>query len=280
MEPISSQLVGRTFDPVKFEWKDKDVMLYALGVGATPERELDYIYEARGPRVLPTYAVVPGMLGMVGLVSSVEINLAMLLHGEQGITLHRPLPPEAHVTVTGKVTAVWDKGKAAVIETEGLIADEHGPVATATATLFIRGAGGFGGERGPSASGANEPPDREPDHVVTDHVRPEQGAIYRLSGDRNPIHIDPDFARMAGFERPFLHGLCTYGIVGRALLNTVCGGDPARFSSFSTRFADQVFYGDDIVTKIWVTAPGEAVLRAESQRGNAVLSQAKATFTA
>lgn len=280
MEKISSKLVGMTFEPAVFEWTSKDVMLYALGVGAKPQSDLDYVYEGKGPRVLPTYAVIPGMLSMGGLVTNVEINLMMLLHGEQGITLHRELPPEAHVKVIGKVTAVWDKGKAAVIETEGVVEDEKGPLVTTSATLFIRGAGGFGGERGPSTTGVNEPPDRKPDHVVKDHVQPEQGAIYRLSGDRNPIHIDPDFAKAAGFEAPFLHGLCTYGIVGRAILGSICGGDPKRFKSFTARFADQVFYGDDIITKIWITGPGEAMVRAESQRGNTVLSQAKATFTA
>ena len=280
MEKISSQLVGRTFEPMAFEWTAKDAMLYALGVGATPQHDLDYVYENKGPRVLPTFAVIPGMLSMGGLVSNVEINLMMLLHGEQGITLHRELPPEAHVKVIGKVSAVWDKGKAAVIETEGLVQDDNGPIATTTATLFIRGAGGFGGERGPSTTGVNEPPTRQPDHVVKDHVLPQLGAMYRLSGDRNPIHIDPDFAKAAGFEAPFLHGFGTYGIVGRAILNTVCGGDPKRFTSFSARFADQVFYGDDIVTKIWITKPGEAIVRAESQKGNTVLSQSKATFKA
>lgn len=280
MEKISSKLVGMTFEPAAFEWTAKDVMLYALGVGAKPERDLDYVFEGKGPRVLPTYAVIPGMLSMGGLVTNVEINLMMLLHGEQGITLHRELPSEAQVKVVGKVTAVWDKGKAAVIETEGVVQDEKGPIVTTTSTLFIRGAGGFGGERGPSATGAGEPPDRKPDHVVKDHVQPEQGAIYRLSGDRNPIHIDPGFAQAAGFQTPFLHGLCTYGIVGRAILGTVCDGDPSRFVSFSARFADQVFYGDDVITKIWITGPGEAIVRAESQKGNTVLSQAKTTFKA
>ena len=279
MEKISSKLVGMTFEPTAFEWTSKDVMLYALGVGSKPEKELDYVYENKGPRVLPTYAVIPGMLSMGGLVSNVEINLMMLLHGEQGITLHRELPPEAHVKVIGKVTGVWDKGKAAVIETEGLVQDEKGPLVTTTSTLFIRGAGGFGGERGPATPPPSlDPPDRQPDHVVKDHVQPEQGAIYRLSGDRNPIHIDPAFAGAAGFQAPFLHGLCTYGIVGRALLSSICGGDPSRFTSFSARFADQVFYGDDVITKAWITKPGEAIVRAESQKGNTVLSQGKATY--
>ena len=280
MEKISDKIVGLTFDPLEFQWTGRDAIIYALGVGATPQKDLDYVYESKGPRVLPTYAVIPGMLSMGGLMGKVELNLGMLLHGEQGITLHRELPAEAKVQVIGKVKAVWDKGKAAVIETEGVIQDAKGPIATTTATLFIRGSGGFGGQRGPSTEGVNEPPDRAPDHVITDHVLPQQGAIYRLSGDYNPMHIDPEFARNFGFDAPFLHGLCTYGIVGRAILGSVCDGDATRFVSFSARFADRVMYEDDIITKIWVTGPGEGIVRAETQKGNTVLSQAAASWKA
>jgi len=275
---ISSKLVGMTFEPVEFSWDAKDVMLYAVGVGAKPEGELEFVYEGKGPRVLPTYAVIPGMFSMGGLVSNVEINLAMLLHGEQSITLHREIPPEAKVKITGRVAEVWDKGKAAVIGSEGIVEDEKGLLLTTKATLFIRGAGGFGGERGPSTQTVNAPPDRKPDHVVEDVTRPEQGAIYRLSGDRNPIHIDPDFAKMAGFEKPFVHGLCTYGFVGRAILKALCGGDPTRFLHFEARFADQVYFGDTIITKMWKTGDGEAIVQAETQKGNVVLSQARAKY--
>lgn len=277
---ISSDLVGVTFEPVPYSWTSKDVMLYALGVGSKPEQELEFVYEGRGPKVLPTFGVIPGMMASGGLISRVEINLAMLLHGEQGITLHREIPPEASVRVTGRVTEVWDKGKAAVIGVEGIAEDQGGPMFTTRATLFIRGAGGFGGERGPSTAGINEPPQRAPDIVIEDATRPEQGAIYRLSGDRNPIHIDPDFARMAGFEKPFMHGLCTYGFAGRAILRSLCGGDPARFRSLEVRFADQVYFGDTIVTKIWKTGEGEAIVQAETQKGNVVLSQARTTYRA
>lgn len=276
--PISSDLVGLQFDPAPFSWTSKDVILYALGVGAKPESELDYVFEGRGPRVLPTYAVIPGMLSMGGLIQNVDINFAMLLHGEQAIWLEREIPPEGKVRVTGRVAEVWDKGKAAVIGCEGRVEDDKGLMFTTRATLFIRGAGGFGGERGPSAANVNQPPERDPDHVVEDIVRPEQGAIYRLSGDPNPIHIDPDFAKMAGFEAPFLHGLCTYGFVGRAILKTLCQGDPARFKSLEARFADQVYYGDSIITRLWVAQPGEAIVQAVTQKGNVVLSQAKTTY--
>ncbi len=276
--PISSNLVGMTFEPVEFAWDSKDVMLYAVGVGAKPEGELEFVYEGKGPRVLPTFAVIPGMFSMGGLVSNVDIDLAMLLHGEQSITLHREIPAEAKVRITGRVAEVWDKGKAAVIGCEGLVEDDKGLLLTAKATLFIRGAGGFGGERGPSTAGVNAVPDRKPDVVIEDVTRPEQGAIYRLSGDRNPIHIDPDFAKMAGFEKPFVHGLCTYGFVGRAILRGLCGGDPLRFLHFEARFADQVYFGDTIVTKMWKVGDGDAIVQAETQKGNVVLSQARAKY--
>ncbi len=272
---ISSSLVGLTFEPVQFAWSAKDVMLYAVGVGAKPEGELEYVFEGKGPKVLPTYAVIPGMFSMGGLVSSVDFDLAMLLHGEQSITLHREIPPEATVTITGRVAEVFDKGKAAVIGCEGLVEDDKGPLMTTKAILFIRGAGGFGGERGPSTADVNKPPERAPDVVEQDVTRPEQGAIYRLSGDPNPIHIDPDFAKMAGFPAPFVHGLCTYGFAGRAMLKSLCGGDASRFLHFEARFADQVYFGDTIVTKAWITSPGEAIVQCETQKGNVVLSQAK-----
>lgn len=275
---LSSDLVGVEFEPSTFSWKDKDVMLYALGVGARPDDDLDFVYEGKGPKVLPTYAVIPGMRALGGLVNHVSLPLKNLLHGEQDIEMLRPIPPQATVTIRGKISEVWDKGEAAVIGVESTIEDEDGPMCRARATLFVRGAGGFGGERGPATDEINVAPDREPDHVVSYETRPEQGAIYRLSGDRVPLHIDPDFAKMAGYERTFMHGLCTYGFVGRAILSALCGNDPARFKSMSGRFAKQAFFEDTIITKIWETGPGEAVVQAETQDGKVVLSHAAATF--
>lgn len=279
--PLSSDLVGFTTDPAPVSWDDKDVLLYACGVGARPETDLGFLYEGMGPKVLPTYAVVPGMLGMAAILGGgVDIDLMMVLHGEQSIILHREIPARASATVSGRISEVWDKGKAAVIGCEGVVADQDGPLFTAKATIFVRGAGGFGGERGPSTAGRNEPPDRAPDHVVSMETRPEQAAIYRLSGDRNPMHIDPTFATAAGFDGPFLHGLCTYGFVGRAILSALCGGEPARFQGFEARFADRVHCGDVVTTKIWEVAAGEAIVQAEVQSGAVVLSQARATYAA
>lgn len=277
---ITNELIGMEFKPVDVEWTSKDTMLYALGVGAKPEDEIDYVYEAKGPKVIPTYAVCPGMALMFDVVDKVEINLLMLLHGEQETILHRPIPPDAKAKGVGKITEVWDKGKAAVMTMEGTVSDDDGPIFTNKATLFVREAGGFGGDRGPSTKGVNVPPDRDPDHVIEDLTLPQQAAIYRLSGDRNPMHIDPDFAKMGGFDKPFLHGLCSFGFGCRALLKALCNNDPANFKSMQGRFADQVWMGDNLITKVWIMGDGEALFQMETQTGNVVLSQARATYKA
>jgi acyl dehydratase len=277
MPKLSSDLVGLKGDPTEYSWTSKDALLYAVGVGARPYDELDLLFEGKGPKVLPTFAVIGGMAGM-GVMGQIEgINPAMILHGGESITLHRELPPDEKVTLQGEITEIWDKGAAAVIGIATTATDDKGPLFTAAASIFARGAGGFGGERGPSAKGLNAPPERAPDHVVSDETRNEQAAIYRLSGDRNPLHIDPEFAKMGGFDTPILHGLCTYGFVGRAILNSLCGGDPAKFKSFDARFADVVYPGDTIITKLGVDG-NEAIVQAETQNGNVVVANAKTTF--
>ncbi len=277
---ISSDLVGVEFDPVDVEWNSKDTILYALGIGSKPEEELDFVYEAKGPKVIPSFGVIPGMTAMSGLIQNVKFDLVMLLHGEQAVTQHRPIPSDLKAKGVGRITEVWDKGKGAVVGVECEISDNDGPVITSKSTLFIRGAGGFGGERGPSTKGLNAPPDRDPDHVVEEVTLPQQAAIYRLSGDRNPIHIDPDFAKMGGFDKPFLHGLCSFGFGCRASMKALCDNQPEKFKSMEGRFADQVWMEDTLITKIWVVGDGEAVIQMETQKGNAVLTQAKVTYEA
>ncbi|MCK4178167.1 MaoC/PaaZ C-terminal domain-containing protein [Aciditerrimonas ferrireducens] len=272
-EVLSTAVVGRTFDPVTVRWKPEDVMLYALGVGATPEAELDFLYEGRGPKVLPTYGVIPGMRALGGLVGAVALDFLKVLHGEQGIVCHRPLPPEGTASVTGRIEAVWDKGSAAVVVVAAEVADEHGPLCTTRSSLFVRDAGGFGGERGPS--GGPAAPERPPDHVHQTTTGPAQAALYRLSGDRNPLHIDPEVAKAAGFDRPFLHGLCTYGIVGRAVLAAACEGDPARFGGLEGRFAERVYPGDTVTTELWELDEGQLAVRARTPAG-VVLSHGRA----
>jgi acyl dehydratase len=276
---ISNEIIGLTFDPVPVKWNDNDTMLYALAVGCNPEEHLDFVYEGKGPKVLPTYGVIPGMSCLGGLNESVEINLMMVLHGEQSIEMYRPIPARANNAVAqGSVRDVFDKGKAAVISVDCEISDDDGPILKTNSSIFVRDAGGFGGERGPSTAGVNAPPEREPDHVVEYQTLPQQGALYRLTGDRVPLHIDPEFASMAGYDKPFMHGLCTYGFVCRAIMEAFCDNEPENFVSLSGRFADQVWFGDTIVTKLWKTAPGEAIVQAETQTGAIVISQGKTTF--
>ncbi len=275
---LSSDLVGVTFDPVSISWTEKDTMLYALGVGAKPSGELDFLYEGKGPLVLPTYAVIPGMRALGNIGQAVKLKIQRLLHGEQGIELLRPLPAKADITLNSHISEVWDKGKAGVIGVTAEAVDDDGPLFRSHATLFYLGGGDFGGEPGPSTKDKNIPPAREPDIVVEHQTQEEQGALYRLSGDRVALHIDPAFAQKAGYDKPFMHGLCTYGFVGRAILSGLCDGDPTRFKSMSGRFAERVQFEDRIITRMWITAPGEAVIQAENQDGVVVLSQASATF--
>jgi acyl dehydratase len=187
-------------------------------------------------------------------------NPALLVHGQQAITLHKALPVEGSARLQGRLVAMYDKGKAGVIVTETAatdLADEQ-PLFTNVASVFIRGEGGWGGERGPSGP-QNVPPDRAADHEVTYQTSPDQALTYRLSGDRNPLHSDPSFAAMGGFDRPILHGLCTYGFTGRALLHTLCGGEAERFRHIEGRFTSPVLPGDALTISMWEIDDGTAV---------------------
>ena len=266
------EALGIELPPMSFEYDDRDVMLYALGVGAS---ELDFVFE-RNLKVLPTFAVIPGFPAMMGLAATVEINPVMLVHGEQRIKLHKPIPTKGKLTTAGKVTGVYDKGKGALLVVEAETKDDKGEVLFAnTAGVFVRGAGDFGGERGPEAG--NKAPERAPDKSVEMQTLPIQAMIYRLSGDRNPLHIDPAFAKMAGYDTPILHGLCTYGHVGRAVLSEYCDNDPARMTGLEVRFSRVVFPGDSITTEMWDEGGGRIVLQAKTQRGDVVISNAAAT---
>jgi acyl dehydratase len=178
---------------------------------------------------------------------------ANLVHGEQSITLHKPMPVEGSAMIQGKVVAMYDKGKAAIVvlENEATDAKDGSPLWTNTMSAFIRGEGGWGGDRGPSGP-RNVAPERAPDHVVSYETRADQALLYRLNGDRNPLHSDPEFAKLAGFPKPILHGLCTYGVTGRALLHAVCDSEPERFKHIEGRFSTPVMPGDTLDVKIWV----------------------------
>jgi len=211
-------------------------------------------------RVFPTFPVVIGSGGEGGsaMRNIGTFNPAMLVHGQQTITLHGEIPVTGTVTSTGRIVAMYDKGKAAVVVTESTAVMDGSPLYTTRSSLFIRGEGGWGGDRGPSGP-QNVPPDRAPDHEVTYQTSPSQALIYRLNGDRNPLHSDPTFAQMGGFDRPILHGLCTYGFTGRALLHTLCGSDPARFHHIEGRFASPVLPGEALTVKMWEISATDAV---------------------
>ncbi|MFF2129638.1 MaoC/PaaZ C-terminal domain-containing protein [Streptomyces olivochromogenes] len=237
-------------------WDRKDVQLYHLGLGAgvpaTDPDELRYTLESK-LHVLPSFATVAGA-GSPGVISGlsmpgVDVDLARVLHGGQTIAVHRPIPVEGKALATGRIAAVYDKGKAAVLVMRTEVADAEGPLWTNDAQIFVRGEGGWGGDRGPSSrleelAGA-------PDRTVERPIREEQALLYRLSGDWNPLHADPEFAKRAGFDRPILHGLCTYGMTLKAVVDTLLGGDVARVRSYTTRFAGVVYPGETLRIRMW-----------------------------
>ncbi|HEY4027879.1 MAG TPA: MaoC/PaaZ C-terminal domain-containing protein [Candidatus Dormibacteraeota bacterium] len=254
--PLNLDAVGRTTGPTEKSWTSRDALLYALGVGAgqdDPLRELEFTTEnSHGvqQQVLPTFGVIivhGGPRNMIG-----DFNPAMLVHGEQALTLHRPLPVEGRASITSTIVGMYDKGSGALVVTESTATDvESGePLLSTASSVFIRGEGGFGGDRGPSP--AWERPSREPDQRASAQTRPDQALLYRLSGDRNPLHSDPAFAARAGFPRPILHGLGTYGITGRLLLHALCGSDPSRFRSMRARFSRPVLPGARLTVSMWV----------------------------
>ena len=263
--PLNPEAVGAVGDVRTMSWTSKDALLYAVGIGAG---QADLPFSTENTKdvqqvVYPTFAVVAGSgttsQGKVAMAQIGSFNWAMLVHGSQAITLHRPIPVEAEATTQDKVVAMYDKGKAAVVVTESEVKLVTGePLYTTRSSVFIRGEGGWGGDRGPSGP-QNEPPAKAPDHEITLQTSPDQAFVYRLSGDRNPLHTDPSFAAIGGFDRPILHGLCTYGFTGRALLKALCDNDVTRFKHIEGRFSSPVMPGDALTIRIWNTSAGEAV---------------------
>jgi acyl dehydratase len=279
---LDHSLVGVTSDPVEKTWDSKDVMLYALGLGAgadDPLQELEFTTENTTGvelKVLPTYAVLAAQ-GRGGRKFG-DFDPAKLVHAEQGFELHAPLPVDGRVSITSAITGMYDKGKGALVTTEAKAVDaETGKhLITSRSGVFIVGEGGFGGDRGPADTWVA--PEGEPDHVVRYQTRPDQALIYRLSGDRNPLHADPEFAARGGFPRPILHGLCTYGFTGRALLHALTDSDPDRFDSMYGRFSRPVMPGDELVTSIWRDGDGSALFRTATGDGTVVIDRGRAAF--
>ena len=260
--PLNPEAVGSVGEAHEASWNSKDALLYAVGIGAGTD-ELAYTTENTNgvdQQVFPTFAVVVGWGGGSPMRNIGSFNPALLVHGQQAITFHKPIPVSGTVSMQGRITAMYDKGKAAVVVTETVATDvsDGSPMFTNVSSVFIRGEGGWGGDRGPSGP-QNVPPERAPDHQVTYQTSPDQALVYRLSGDRNPLHSDPSFAAMGGFDRPILHGLCTYGFTGRALLHTLCGSDAGRFHHIEGRFTSPVLPGEALTVSMWESDDGTAL---------------------
>lgn len=283
--PLNPEAVGAVGDPRNISWSSKDALLYAVGIGAG-QPDLPFTTENTqhvAQVVFPTFAVVAGSgsasPGASAMSKIGSFNFALLVHGSQAITLHRPIPVEAQAITQDKVVAMYDKGKAAVVVMENEVKTLDGePLWNTRSAVFIRGEGGWGGDRGPSGPHNEPPSDTAPLHEITLQTSPDQAFVYRLSGDRNPLHTDPSFAAIGGFDRPILHGLCSYGFTGRALLGALADNDVTRFHHIEGRFSSPVMPGDALTVRVWRTGDGEAVFTT-SVGDRVVIDQGLARFS-
>jgi acyl dehydratase len=277
---LNFDVIGVESSPAERTWTGEETLLYALAVGAgqeDPLAELEFTTENSAgveQKVLPTFANM--IAGGGGGASLGDFDFAAVVHADQAFTVHRPLPVAGTARSTSRVTGMYDKGSAAmvVLEATASDADTGELLATTRTSIFIRGEGSFGGDRGPGRDW--EIPTRPADERVTYRTGVNQALIYRLTGDRNPLHSDPKFAARAGFSQPILHGMCTYGYTGRALLHTVCGSDPARFLSMESRFTRPVLPGEELAIEVWADA-GTAYFRTTSG-GVPVIDYGRMTF--
>ncbi|XVV38300.1 MaoC/PaaZ C-terminal domain-containing protein [Streptomyces sp. CA-100214] len=275
---IDQNAVGRSAGPVKVVWDSTDALLYAIGVGAgqaDPAAELELTTENTAgvtQQILPTYAIVLAQRAPGLRVEFGDIDRTKLVHAEQSLRLHQPLPVAGTACLTSTVTDIQDKGSGALVTTttEAVVAGSGERLFTSAASVFIRGEGGFGGARS-GASSSWTAPDRAPDYEIRVSTRPDQALLYRLCGDRNPLHSDPDFAARGGFSRPILHGLCTYGITARVLLAAV-GASPSDLASIDGRFTKPVLPGAPLTVLAW-NAGATNWFRVLDSEGTAVLDR-------
>lgn len=238
--------------PQRFSYTDRDAIMYALsvGFGRDPD-ELPFVFERPTLKIVPTLAVV---IAPTGVIHKTGVDMTKVLHGEQNLILHRALPSSAEIVAQSRVIEAFDRGegKGAVLqlETQARLAEDDAPLFTSTMSIVARADGGFGGSKS-APPAPHTLPERSPEHIVSLRTREDQALFYRLNGDRNPLHADPTFAARAGFERPILHGLCSYGVACRGLIKSICNGNPDRIAEFGARFSAPAFPGDTIDTEIW-----------------------------
>ena len=274
---INLDIIGKEIKAPPFKYDQDTVILYALGIGAGID-ELDFVYE-KNLKVLPTFAVIPFVPSFLStFVPEANINLYTMLHGEQKIILHRVIAPTGTIHTSMVCESVYDKGDSGAIVNVGMQSrDENGELVFENkAVVFDRSAGNFGGERGPKTEKINPPDGKDPNFRVDYTTSKDQAALYRLSGDKNPMHIDPAFAQKGGFDRPILQGLCSFGIAGRAILHSLCDGDSNRLKSFAVRFMNVAFPGDTLITQGWDMGAGKYVIQTTNQKGKIILGNSMA----
>jgi acyl dehydratase len=272
---VDASAVGHKTEVLHFDYDWKTVVLYALGIGLGPA-DLDYVYEARGPKVFPTFAVVPAYAALTALLERANADLKNVVHNGQSVRLHAPFPSEGRLSTVGTIEGIYDMKRLAqiVFTTE----TRHGStlLAETSWSILVRGDGGFGGPRPPKAETPAVPPGAEPDWVVTLETRPEQALLYRLSGDPNPLHVDPELARDVGFpEGPILHGLCTFGVLARAVVAGQWENDARRLLALHAQCRKPVWPGDSIVTQGFRVDPSRVVVQSfAGGRPDPVVTQA------
>lgn len=286
------QALGYELPELESSYDERDLALYALGVGAGKNpgdpKDLHLVYERNGEGFysLPTYGVVPALNAIFKMASEgqtapgLNYGLDRILHGEQYLEVMRPLPEKATLKHKARISEILDKGKHAVVTThlDSYDAKTGELLVKNDVSMVVKGAGGWGGDRGP-ATDLNQAPERAPDAVVTEKTSENQALLYRLSGDWNPLHVDPEFATMFGFEKPILHGLCTFGFAGRAVVSAFAKGDPRTFKSIKVRFADSVFPGETLKIEMWKESDLKILLRATVvERNKVVLSNGVVEF--
>jgi acyl dehydratase len=276
MPQVDLSVIGKKQGPEVHEYTWQDAALYALAVGARAS-DLPYVFEDApgGLKVLPSFAVVCAsrVFPPVG-----DVQWSLFLHGEQSLRLFNPFPPEGRLVQQSEVKAIHDKGKGALYQVEISGGLEDGtPIYQGCWSIFYVGAGGFGGDPGPKSESFPVPIDRPPDFAVTQRVAENQAALYRLCSDRNPLHIDPAAARAGGFDRPILHGLCSFGFTTRVLVDAALAGDVARLKEISARFSSPVYPGDDLTVEGWQVG-SRWLLRVSTQNG-VVMNNVQALVT-